>query len=385
MLKSIYIHNFKCFQDFKMDFDEELSTSLFLGKNGAGKSALVQFLNVFRHIGDGRSQLGDLVDRRDFNINDPFSPMILKIEVVIDKFTISYELSLDFPENFDNARVITENLIINDMYIIKRINGSIEYQEFPIATPTKKSNQKSTISRSSFFSDWHIIALNIINTRQTQQSPFVKFKDWLSKIVILSPVPTQMTGESHKPELKPNFYTTNIGNWATGLLRAYPSSYVTILRNLKRVFEDIEEVRNPPTSATTNKLSFIFVGNDDKVEINFDQLSNGEKIFIVGALLSASVELGLISLCVWDEPDNYISLVEIATFFVKLKRVFYKKTQLITMSHSPEIINSVGTENIFILYRNNHIDFTKVRNFVVNKELSKYDNSYLIKNSLVEL
>ena len=55
------------------------------------------------------------------------------------------------------------------------------------------------------------------------------------------------------------------------------------------------------------------------------------------------------------------------------------------MSHSPEIINSVGTENIFILYRNNHIDFTKVRNFVVDKELSKYDNSYLIKNSLVEL
>ena len=47
-----------------MDFDE-LNTSLFLGKNGAGKSALVQFLNVFRHIGDGRSQLGDLVDRRD--------------------------------------------------------------------------------------------------------------------------------------------------------------------------------------------------------------------------------------------------------------------------------------------------------------------------------
>ncbi len=365
-----------------MDFDE-LNTSLFLGKNGAGKSALVQFLNVFRHIGDGRSQLGDLVDRRDFNINDPFSPMTLRIEVVIDGFMISYGLSLDFPENFDNARVITENLIINGTDVIKRKNGSIEYQEFPVNISTKKANQKHTTS--SFFSDWHIIALNIINTRQTQQSPFVKFKDWLSKIVILSPVPTQMTGESHKPELKPNFYTTNIGNWATGLLRAYPSSYVTILKNLQRVFEDIEEVRNPPTSATTNKLSFIFVGNDDKVEINFEQLSNGEKIFIVGALLNASVELGLISLCVWDEPDNYISLVEIATFFAKLKRTFYKKTQLITMSHSPEIINSVGTENIFILYRNNHIDFTKVRNFVVDKELSKYDNSYLIKNSLVEL
>ena len=382
MLKRLYIHNFKCFQNFDMSF-EDLNSSLFLGKNGAGKSALVQFFNVFRHIGDGRSQLGDLVDRRDFNLNDPFSPMTLRIEVEIEEYCIIYELSLDFPENFDNARVIAEKLIINNSDVIKRTNGTIEYQEFQILG--KKSTKKSKDEIAKFFSDWHIIALNIINTRQKSHSPFLKFKDWLSKIVILSPVPTLMIGESNKAELKPNFYTTNIGNWATGLLRAYPSSYVTIIRNLQRTFADVDEIRNSPTSASTNKLSFVFKNQKNSIEINFDQLSNGEKIFVVGALLNASVELGLVSLCIWDEPDNYISLVEIASFFTKIKRVFYSRAQLVTMSHSPEIINSVGTENIFILYRKTHVDFTAVKSLQVDKDLAKYDNSYLIKNGLVEL
>ncbi|WP_143530093.1 AAA family ATPase, partial [Rodentibacter trehalosifermentans] len=47
MFKKIYIHNYKCFENFELEVDE-IKTLLFLGKNGTGKSSLLNVLTILR-------------------------------------------------------------------------------------------------------------------------------------------------------------------------------------------------------------------------------------------------------------------------------------------------------------------------------------------------
>ncbi|HHV6563155.1 TPA: AAA family ATPase, partial [Haemophilus influenzae] len=111
MLKRLYIHNYKAFQNFEIKFDD-LDSMLCLGKNGAGKSSLVEVFHIFQKIGEGKSQLSDLIDKSCFNFINNDLPMQLELEVELQNEQIKYLLLLDFPNDFNACRVIKERLTV---------------------------------------------------------------------------------------------------------------------------------------------------------------------------------------------------------------------------------------------------------------------------------
>jgi len=59
MLQRLYIHNFRCLENFELHF-KDMPSALLIGKNGAGKSTVGTALEILQRIGRGINRIGHL-------------------------------------------------------------------------------------------------------------------------------------------------------------------------------------------------------------------------------------------------------------------------------------------------------------------------------------
>ncbi len=97
------------------------------------------------------------------------------------------------------------------------------------------------------------------------------------------------------------------------------------------------------------------------LSLPFEDLSDGEKCFMICALVLAANDAYGPVLCFWDEPDNYLSLSEVGHFVLALRKAFQSGGQFIATSHNPEAIRRFSDENTLVLHRKNHLEPTIVR------------------------
>ena len=88
------------------------------------------------------------------------------------------------------------------------------------------------------------------------------------------------------------------------------------------------------------------------VDVPFEDLSDGEKCFMICAIVLAANHAYGPLLCFWDEPDNYLALDEVA---------FQSGGQFIATSHNPEAIRGFSEENTLLLHRRSHFDPATIR------------------------
>ena len=50
MLQRLYIHNFRCLENFELNL-KDMPSALLIGKNGSGKSTIASALEIFQSIG----------------------------------------------------------------------------------------------------------------------------------------------------------------------------------------------------------------------------------------------------------------------------------------------------------------------------------------------
>lgn len=111
MLNRLYIHNFRCLENFEFK-PGDASSVLLIGKNGSGKSTLVQALKVFQAIGRGSNRVGQLLKAGDFTLGRTGVPMRLELEVRLGGRAFQYTLAFDLPERFKELRVLEEALVV---------------------------------------------------------------------------------------------------------------------------------------------------------------------------------------------------------------------------------------------------------------------------------
>lgn len=367
MLKRIYIHNYKAFQNFELKFDN-FGSALCLGRNGSGKSSLVEVFNLFQKIGEGTSKISELLDKQSFNILQPNTPIRFELEVDLFGDIVQYELVIDYDKVLDSCQSIIEKLTINNSTFLIRDGGYVLYN-------TNNIFDQNT----ELFLDGSLLALSAFSFKTQGVNHIQKFKDWLAHIVVLSPVPALMGQNTNETlEKKPNYFVNNINTWITQLFSEKPRSYQYIDEYLKPIFPDLEEINN-----AGRQLKFVFKHHEQKKELTFSQLSYGERIFVLWSAILASVKLEQISLCVWDEPENYISLVEIQHYFNSLKQAFHKTALFIATTHNPETMRMFATEDIFILSRKHHLE--PIRMQWVSELDVQHDIVDMIKAGLIEL
>jgi energy-coupling factor transporter ATP-binding protein EcfA2 len=351
MIQRLYVHNFRCLENFEFNLANKLSV-LLIGKNGSGKS-IGSALEIFQKIGRGTNRMKELVTPADFSMGRSQVPLRLEIQAAIAGKIFDYKLALELPEQWKELRVVEENLSVDGSPVLSRELSNVQI--------VKKGNKSV-----SFSLDWHNIQLPLIQ-EQSSDDPVAVFRRFIAQILVVAPIPALITGDSETETLYPNRWITNLGDWFAGLVAQSPAVYSTIDKHIREIMPDFAEIRNPLTSAESRRMFVTFQQKETRFEIPFRDLSDGEKCFFVCAAVLAAIALARGEknssiMCFWDEPDNYLAPDEIGHFVLALRRSFQQGGgQLIATSHNPEAIRQFSNENTFLVQRNSHVEPTILR------------------------
>jgi len=192
-------------------------------------------------------------------------------------------------------------------------------------------------------------------------SPNHLFRDWLGHMQILRPLPALIKGDSDYETLVPNPDVTDFGAWFSGIQSEAPAAYTKIDKYLKQVMPDFQALTNPSIGRDARSLSVQFANEGGKRSMPFEDLSDGEKYFMICAVVLALEEVFIQPFCFWDEPDNYLAPDEIGHFVTALRKAFQSTGQFIATSHNIEAISQFSDENTLVLHRRNHLEPTTVR------------------------
>jgi predicted ATPase len=321
---------------------------LLIGKNGVGKTTISIALEILQDIGRGTNRVGKLIQTKDFARGRSDVPIRLEIEVLLENQLYKYILALELPDKFRELRVSEEQLTVAGEPIYTR-------KEAKVTLYTSSQNREA-----QFLVDWHLVALPVIQ-EQSETDPLHLFKNWLAHIVILSPIPSLMSGESSGETLKPERDCSNFAAWFSGLLGRYPAAYTKIEGYLKEVLPDIRDFLNEPIGKDSKSMIVRFEANNADLSVNFNDLSDGEKCFFLCAVVLAANKFYGPLFCFWDEPDNYLSLPEVGHFVTLLRRSFKENGQILVTSHNSEAIRKFSAENTFVLDRKSHLEPTLIR------------------------
>ncbi len=347
MIQRLYVHNFRCLENFELPLFGR-SSVLLIGKNGAGKTTVALALEILQKIARGTNRVGDLIEKKDMARGRTDQPVRFEIEAKIGSRIFMYVIACDLPRDFKELRVVEEKL---------SVDGSPVYERELAQVHLARSRRDKA---ADFRIDWHMAALPIIQ-EESPDDPIFVFKQWLSRMLILRPNPGMISGNSNDDTLLPDVQVSNFGAWFSGLLAYAPSAYSRIDAYLRQVMPDLNDIRNPIVGKDSRSLEVQFSGAEASVTIPFGDLSDGEKCFAVCAMvLAANVAYGPL-VCFWDEPDNYLAPSEVGHFTLALRKAFQTGGQFIATSHNAETIRSFANENTLVLFRENHLEPTRVR------------------------
>ncbi|MEX0728334.1 MAG: AAA family ATPase [Planctomycetaceae bacterium] len=347
MIKRLYIHNFRCLENFELPI-AGLPSCLLIGNNGSGKSTIGFALEILQKIARGSNHVGDLVQKVDFGFSFPRGPMRFEIELEIDQRTFEYHLALELSAGENEPHVCDERLSCDGADIYWR-----DVTQLNIAKSGTTEETQAPVSLQ-------LVALPLV-PEYSESDPLRTFKNWLAKMLILSPMPSRITGDASGAELTPNREVTNFGDWYTGLVGHSRSAKSQIENFIRQVDEDFLDINSVSTGEGRQSLYARFKKQAMGIELNFASLSDGEKCFFIGALVLASNTAFGPLLCFWDEPDNFVSPSEVGYLVMALRREFENHGgQLIITSHNPEAIRQFPYEKTLFFFRKSHVEPTEV-------------------------
>jgi predicted ATPase len=341
MIERLYIQNYRCLESMTLDFAGRPS-ALLIGKNGAGKSTVLECVRVFQQICRGSTRVGKLISATDFSQNQTNRPMRFEIEVTLQRKRFKYAISFDWPANFREARILDESLLVDGQPIFDRQEGEIHLA-----------------GGAKFGLDWHIFALPVIEERPPARA-IQDLKGFFASMILIAPVPANMTGFSEEPSNELERDAANYASCLRALLGQKPRAYNDFDSYIRTVIPDFSAIENVERGESGTQLIVKFELQDPprNLSVEFKSLSDGEKCFFLSAFVIASNAAGSPVVCMWDEPDNHLSLSEVGQFVMGLRKMPNKGGQFIATTHHPETIRKFSDDNTFVLTRKSHLDPT---------------------------
>jgi len=349
MLQRLYIHNFRCLQNFEFK-PGAASSALLIGKNGSGKSTVLEALKKVQSIARGSNRVIGLFKSSDFAFGRTDAPMRLELQAVLDGHVFQYTLALDLPDRFKELRVLEEALAVDGEPVYTRELAQVTLRR-----------QNANQPEARFNIDWHLVCLPIIQDTSST-TPLGAFREWLARMVLLAPTPPFMVKETVSEVLEPELYAINLADWLSGLLAHFPAAYAPLSTYLQQVMPDLWDFRFERVGKEAKELLVRFKAGNAQLELAFDALSDGEKcFFLCGVVLAANQSYGPL-FAFWDEPDNYLSISEVSHFVTALRRGFHHGGGQIWMtSHNEEAVRRFSHDNTWVLGRKSHLEPSVIR------------------------
>ncbi len=334
MLKSIYINNYNCLVDFKLELDK---ANLLLGSNGTGKSSVLSVLNNLTDFVNGRNKLEYLFPTHSKTrwLNSNTQSFELCFEENSD--TYHYRLEIEHPVFGGSAKVKTESVFLNQNLLLRSKDNKAEYY----------TDNNTLAMTAGGMSDMSALQLGYSDVNAIK---YAHFRTFFSNFEFVKIVPSAI-----EPITNPSFRfltpdCSKFISWLRTKSLEKQDVYLELKQSFAQVFPDFVSFGFEQTG-TEYVLRLYFSQNQESTPYTFYELSDGQKVLFVLYSLLAHLKDHAVTLFL-DEPDNYITLrelqplISIITDYCEESRL-----QVVLISHHPEIINSHSTFNSVLFKR----------------------------------
>lgn len=330
MITRIYIDNFRCFQNFKLDLDR---TNIFLGANGSGKSSVFEVLRKIQRLVVRGEKVEEVFSARDLSnrTTSPKQTFEICIGREIDGLVLDYryELVIEHDREKNRARVLRETLRENRLPLFDFEEGN--------ARLYRDDNSEGP----SYPFDWSQSGLGMIQRRHDNRR-LSAFKDELRRWIIVNPCPPVLKPEARSEDEYLSPLMDNFVAWYRHVSQENMGGVVELFSELSEAIPAFDSMSLAESGENVRTLKIALKRDDGGVaRLNFDQVSDGQRQLIgLYSLLYLSGERGT-SLFI-DEPDNYLALAEVqpwATAIVDRCGPAEPLEQAVLISHHPVTID----------------------------------------------
>ncbi len=355
MLTRLSISNFRCLDNFSLEFGGEV---LIVGRNGSGKSTVLDAISKLQRLISGRQPLRELFLTNDLTGWTTLETMTFEIQVQTSGHVYDYTLTIRVPRTSPNTlgalvaspAIQSERLEVDAQEVLVRDSG----------TQVRLGDAKLDFQ---FPPDFPVISM----IQGTGDLNFTNFIREVSQWVIVRPNAMFMKSESAEPVRSPDKFLLNAIGWFQYLQQN--GKWVLELRNLlKSIWPEFENIQIENLSKQSNALLLHFDAMEEDPDLNlyFGQLSDGEKMLLALYMIVAHMRVNAGSVVFIDEPDNFLGLSEIQPWLTNVLNSLSNSSQIVIASHHPEIADAMQDQAI-LLTRRNHSSGTQVRSITKSK------------------
>lgn len=332
MIKRVYANNFKSLVNTEADFD---SLTLLLGKNGSGKSAMVEMIYRVAELLEKQPKLFSVFEKRSLTEWVGSETQSFEIDVVGNGGLYTYKLKIEHEKNGADARIKRERLEYDEKPLFNFEMGEVQlYRDDHSEGP-------------SFTLDWSSSGLaSVLEGRDNRK--LVWFRNYMKRVILAKQFPARIRGSSETEILRPHPWMQNFVAWYRGMAQGDFETTKSLFDDLSTVIDGFQSANLAVDGGQKRALEVLIKASDsnEPVKLRFDQLSDGERaLFVLYALLRFQGSRG--GSLVLDEPANYVGLKELRPFLqdVEDQVIETNQFQVILISHHPKIIDFLGSSH----------------------------------------
>lgn len=331
MLTRLYVDNYKCLVNFEF---RPSNRQLIIGRNGAGKSAVLDVVALLRDFAVRGDTCDDRLMGRSRTRWQTVAEQRFELDVKGNGGVYAYRLVVDERGTPARPRIVRESLDFANGPLFRFEDGTVYlYNDRQEVEPSVK-----------FPFDWHRSGLAIVDSRP-DNTKLTWFKQWLGRATPLQINPWAMSSRSEREAREPARDLANFADWYRHLCLDSGREVFEALNDLRDALEGLEALDLKEAGLNVRVVQARMRGTSGtSVDLPLEELSEGQRTLIVLYLLLHCAVVEGATLLI-DEPDNFIALAEIQPWLMKLlDRAEEKNAQVILVSHHPELLNQLAGE-----------------------------------------
>ena len=346
MIREIYINNYKCLVNFKLELEE---LSLLLGPSGVGKTAVLDVVFALRRLlsGDARLTDADVFPTRTLTRWQSRNLQVFEMQVLLESETYTYRLEVEHQRETRLARIGREWLNVDGTTLFECTHSEVQlYRDDPDDGVTKGP---------SYTADWRESALARVAPVHHNQR-LTRFLDYMRNMLVCGIRPLGLKAEAATESPLLDRDAGNFADWFRHMVQEHPDLIADLKSALTEVIgAGFNGIRLERVSHEVRALmaSFDQEASNSKrsYELKFDEMSDGQRALVVlYGLIHMTRGQGYTLLI--DEPENYVALREIQPWLMSLEDACGDTlSQTVIASHHPEMIDYLGREYGILLQR----------------------------------
>jgi len=331
MITRVYIDNFRCFANCEV---WPKRVNLLIGKNGSGKSSFIEVLHSVIEL----TILGEAVETAfpSSTVTRWSRTPKQRIEIDIGGVHGSYHYSLELSHNLAMDTVLVEResvkhdsrtiFLFEDGVVHLFKNEGVLGTQFPFRGTRSFLPQLEARPENTLLT-WFLNSLR---------------RMWLLKLD-----PSRVESESRSESDSLYSDGSNFASWYRHLSQERTEDLPRLFKRIGQTLPGFRSLKAVSTGKGGQKrelvVAFGFGKPEVKYEIDFDEISDGERATIILYTILTDVESTPRTLLL-DEPENFVGLQVIQPWLVELTDAMQEGAQLFLVSHHPEVIDYLAAD-----------------------------------------